>query len=149
MNLDFETGDSYNWNSIVSDPLWSNSIVSPGHSRPGVTSNFAAQISRDVGVTQTYAFSRYDQLIPDMTPDTTYRYEFSFKYANDSSVADDACEFTVGLWGIGIATVSSTFSSNPTNFILANKIFITDRSFYHFNETVDCEQHTDSPKVWW
>lgn len=149
MNLDFETGDSYNWNSLISNPLWSNSIVSPGHSRSGVTSKFAAQISREIGVTQTYAFSRYDQLIPNMVPGTTYRYEFSFKYDNDVKTENDNCEFTVGLWGVEIAKVSSTHSINLPSFRYANEFLVTGHSFYYFNETAELERVIDSPEVWW
>ncbi|KAF3042702.1 hypothetical protein E8E12_008323 [Didymella heteroderae] len=112
VNLDFETGDAYNWNSLGSNPLWTNSIVSPGHSRDGVTSNYAAQISRDAGTVSGYAFSRYDQRVPNMVAGQTYRWEFSFKYSTDvPDGAQDNCEFTVGLWSVGLAGLIPSTSS--------------------------------------
>lgn len=110
MNLDFENGDDYNWAWRSSSDLYKGKVVSPGHSRSGVTSNYAATITRNPGKTPNYTFGAYSQALPFMVYGQTYRFEVSIKYDVDSK---DDCSITFGLWGQGGVVVSrSTCSSH-------------------------------------
>lgn len=103
VNLDFETGDDYNWAFSSSSALYTKQVVSPGHSRSGVTSNFAATISRNPGTTPYYTYAAFQQPLPFLDYGQTYRFEVSIKYDVDSL---DDCAITFSLWGQGGVVVS-------------------------------------------
>lgn len=104
MNLDFETGDLYAWRNINSKDF-SAAVVSPGHSRSGVVSNWAAKVSKPAGVTTGYSFSELQQMVPTLVTGQTYRIEFSWKYTAEVD-STDVCSTFIAFWGLSIANVS-------------------------------------------
>ncbi|KAH6629129.1 hypothetical protein C7974DRAFT_181793 [Boeremia exigua] len=110
VNLDFETGDMYAWSPINYREGFSNAISSPGHSRNGVTSKFAASMSKEAGSLGGYGWTGIAQATPDLKAGQTYRIEFSWKYTVDVD-ADDQCRTFVNFWGIGLANLMPSTTS--------------------------------------
>ncbi|KAF9698053.1 hypothetical protein EKO04_004265 [Ascochyta lentis] len=114
VNLDFETGDLYNWWNYNSQPGFSAAVVSPGHSRSGVTSNWAVQMSKSAGTTTGYSFSQLQQNAANLVSGQTYRIEFSWKYSADVS-SSDVCSTWVSFWGVRIANLIPSTTSSRMN----------------------------------
>ena len=110
VNLDFETGDLYAWQLTNRGEGFSAAVVSPGHVRSGVTSNYALSMSKEAGVTTGYGFSSVSQAIPHVVAGQTYRFEFSWKYTVDVD-SKDVCSAGISFWSIQLANVCQAFST--------------------------------------